>query len=144
MTVSVSVRPRQRLPSALVCVSARQHALDLDGSALLVDLDEHAPVADAESGLGATGEFAQLAAVGVTRERLEGACDALPNWSIEAFHVFVGSPGEGDRPRRFGHASPYFALISSRGMVGTPAASSARTSAIAASSSSVQGSSSSG
>ncbi len=48
----------ERVASAVVCPSPRQDALDVDRLGLVVELEEYAPIADAQAGPGAAGELA--------------------------------------------------------------------------------------
>jgi hypothetical protein len=131
--------------SAIVGTAARQDANDDDHVGVEVELEPNSPIADAKSPFVASVEAAQVERRVAFEQPVERCEDSAGNGRIQAAQVLFGPTLELERPRRLvGHAYEWSRLTSANGTRAAPEERSASTSAMAASSSGVIGSSSSG
>lgn len=130
--------------SAVVGSTARQDANNDDCSRLELELKPHAPIPDSQSPFVTPSQAPEVERRVLVEQTIERGRHPPRDLRVESSEVSLGAPLEAERPPRLLHHYSRVRLTSSNGIVGTPAARSASTSAIAASSSAVTGSSSTG
>lgn len=101
-----------RTRSAVVGASARQDALNDDRPRSAVELNDHAPIADPEAGLGAALQPSQVGTSRVVGKPPDRAEHPLLDLGIKSFEILLCTPFELDGSRLCAHELPCLLMIS--------------------------------
>jgi hypothetical protein len=88
----------ERLALPLVCSTAREDALDEHGFCVVVVVEDHAPVTDAQAETLAAREPSHVERAILNEETIEAAQDALADRRIKATQILLSAARKTQRP----------------------------------------------